>query len=363
MSDLSELGARAFEVGRALAAVEYPREIVKQLGDSSLLRECVPAAFGGARVEVELGALCAIRESLAWHSSLVDTMFAMQGLGSFPVTLAGSDAQKKDLLPRVASGELITAFALTEPEAGSDVSAIATRARSDGDGWILDGQKRFISNAGVADRYVVFARSGDGKHDLSAFLVEGDAPGLTTEPIELIADHPIGIVHLHNCRIAQSSIIGEPGAGFRIAMATLDRFRASVGAAACGLGARALHEALARVKTRRQFGRALAEHQATQLALAEMSVELDAARLLVAHAARLGDAGGKVTRESATAKLYATEAAQRIVDRALQLHGGDGLVRGTTVERLYREVRALRIYEGTSEIQKLVIARELLRAT
>jgi acyl-CoA dehydrogenase len=316
---------------------------------------------------VELRALCAIRRELAYRSSLADTMFAMQGLGSFPVTLAGTEAQRAVLLPRVARGEAICAFAITEPEAGSDVAAVATRAAKDHEGYLLDGEKTFISNAGIADCYVVFARTdeppGSARHKgLSAFLVDGTAKGIAVEPIELIAPHPIGKVRFTACRVSAAARLGAEGEGFSIAMATLDRFRASVGAAACGLAARALDEALARVKQRRQFGKTLAEQQATQLALAEMAVELDAAELLVWRAAHAGDAGDeRVTRPAAEAKLYATEAAQRIVDRALQLHGGLGVVRGSVVERLYREVRALRIYEGTSEIQKLVIARELLR--
>jgi acyl-CoA dehydrogenase len=341
-----------------------PRALVAQLGALGLLRYCVPAAWGGAAESVELRAMVAIREGLAYHSGLADTLFIMQGLGSYPVTLGGSEAQRAALLPRVARGECITAFALTEPEAGSDVSGIATRAEPRPGGYRLTGMKCFISNAGLADSYVVLARTGPDRHrGLTAFLVPAQA-GLRTEPVELIADHPIGTVHFDGIELSEADRIGAEGEGFRIAMATLDRFRASVGAAAVGMAARALDAALGRVATRRQFGRALAEFQATQMALAEMAVELDAARLLVERAAVVGDRpGARVTSEAAMAKLYATEAAQRIIDRALQLHGGLGVVRGQVVERLYREVRALRIYEGTSEIQKLVIARELLRGT
>jgi acyl-CoA dehydrogenase len=347
------------------AAEPEPRALVAELGEYGLLRHCVPIAFGGAAETVELRALCAIREGLAYHSGLADTLFIMQGLGSYPVTLGGSVAQQTALLPRVARGECVTAFALTEPEAGSDVSGITTRAEPrPGGGYRLTGTKCFISNAGLADSYVVLARTGPDRHrGLTAFLVAAQA-GLRTEPVELIAPHPIGTVHFDGIELSETDRIGAEGEGFRIAMATLDRFRASVGAAAVGMAARALDAALARVVGRRQFGRALAEFQATQLALAEMAVDLDAARLLVERAAMVGDRpGARVTREAAMAKLYATEAAQRIIDRALQLHGGLGVVRGQVVERLYREVRALRIYEGTSEIQKLVIARELLRGT
>jgi alkylation response protein AidB-like acyl-CoA dehydrogenase len=286
----------------------------------------------------------------------------MQGLGSDPVTLAGSAAQKEALLPRVARGAAICAFAVTEPEAGSDVNAIATRAVRSGAGYLLDGVKCFISNAGIADSYVVFARTSDDKHaGLSAFLVDGARPGLTVEPVELIAPHPIGVVRLAGCRIEASARIGAEGDGFRLAMATLDLFRTSVGAAAVGMAARARDAAVAHVRSRRQFGRALAEFQATQLAVAEMAVEVRAARLLVEAAAARIDAGVGGTIDAAMAKLYATEAAQRVIDRAVQLHGGQGVVAGHIAERLYREVRALRIYEGTSEIQKLVIAKALLR--
>lgn len=341
-----------------------PRALVAKLGELGLLRYCVPATWGGAAETVELRALVAIREGLAYHSGLADTLFIMQGLGSYPVTLGGSEAQRAALLPRVVRGECVTAFALTEPEAGSDVSGIATRAEPRPGGYRLTGTKCFISNAGLADSYVVLARTGPDRHrGLTAFLVPAQA-GLRTEPVELIAAHPIGTVHFDGIELSEADRIGAEGEGFRIAMATLDRFRASVGAAAVGMAARALDAALGRVAARRQFGKALAEFQATQMALAEMAVDLDAARLLVERAAVVGDQpGARVTREVAMAKLYATEAAQRIIDKALQLHGGLGVVRGQVVERLYREVRALRIYEGTSEIQKLVIARELLRGT
>jgi acyl-CoA dehydrogenase len=339
-------------------------DIVERLARHDILRACVPAQYGGLRERVELRDLCVLRAVLAYRSSLADTMFAMQGLGSYPVTLAGTPEQKQALLPRVANGQTICAFAITEPEAGSDVSAVSTRAFRDGDDWRLQGEKCFISNAGIAHSYVVFARTSDDRHrGLSAFIVDGKTNGLTTEPVQLIAPHPIGTLHLDNVRLPGTALLGGEGEGFALAMATLDFFRTSVGAAALGMAARALDEAKARVKARRQFGRALADFQATQLALADMAVDVAASRLLVFSAALHSDVSeqppGSV--DAAMAKLFATEAAQRVIDRALQLHGGQGVVSGTVVERLYREIRALRIYEGTSEIQKLVIAKALLR--
>ncbi|MDB4966071.1 MAG: Butyryl-CoA dehydrogenase [Myxococcales bacterium] len=341
-----------------------PRRVVEKLAARELLRACVPAAYGGLRDQVELRDLCVLRAVLGYRSSFADTMFAMQGLGSYPVTLAGSDAQKQALLPRVANGQTICAFAITEPEAGSDVSAMRTRAVRDGDDYVIDGVKCFISNAGIADSYVLFARTSDDKHrGISAFLVDGAVGGLTVEPTELIAPHPIGTVTLAGVRVHASARIGDEGQGFSLAMATLDFFRTSVGAAALGMARRALDEALARVRSRQQFGKKLAEFQATQMAIADMAVDVAASRLFVFSAAhRIDGATTAATVDAAMAKLYATEAAQRVIDRAVQLFGGQGVVAGCIVERLYREVRALRIYEGTSEIQKLVIGRSLLRS-
>jgi acyl-CoA dehydrogenase len=355
--------AQAWIDGTDLEQEHDARRLVERLARHEVLKACVPAAWGGLRERVELRDLCVLRAVLAYRSSLADTMFAMQGLGSYPVTLAGTEAQKQALLPSVANGQTICAFALTEPEAGSDVSAISTRATRDGDSYLLDGIKCFISNAGLADSYVLFARTSDDRHHgLSAFLVDGKANGLTITPTELIAPHPIGTVQLAQVRVPATALLGEEGQGFSLAMATLDFFRSSVGAAALGMAARALDEAKARVRARKQFGRPLADFQATQLALAEMALDVAAARLLVFSAAhRIDAADGPGTLDAAMAKLYATEAAQRVVDRAVQLFGGQGVVAGCIVERLYREVRALRIYEGTSEIQKLVIAKALLR--
>lgn len=346
----------------AIESEHDPRLMAAALAKAGLFRACVPAGGGGLRERVELRDLCLVRSLLAYHSTLADLMFGVQGLGSFPITLAGDAAQRQALLPSVASGERLCAFALTEPEAGSDVSAVSTRAVRDGDGYLLDGSKCFISSAGVADQYVVFARTGpDSRGGLSAFVVAAGAPGLTSEPQQLLGDHPIGRLHFRGCRVPASARLGAEGDGFELALATLEFFRASVGAAAVGMAARALHETVRRVQERRQFGRALAEFQATQMALAEMGIELEAARLLVHQAARHVDLEPPPHRRQASmAKLYATEAAFRIVDRALQLHGGHGLEAGGVLERLYREVRALRIYEGTSEIQKLIIAKAML---
>lgn len=333
------------------------REIVRRLADAHILEWAVPAPYGS----MDLRGLVAVREGLAYFSSLADTAFAMQGLGSYPLSRAGSDVQKNRWLPEVARGSVICGFAVTEPEAGSDLGAIRTRATRDGSIFRLRGIKTFISNAGLAGLYTVLARSaeGDDHHGLSMFLVDADAPGLGVKPLEAMAAHPLGELRFDE---TPAVLLGEEGKGYNLALATLETFRASVGAAACGLAARALDEALRWTQVRRQFGRPLSEFQATQLALAEMHVELEASRLLVRQAAWLRDQGeGRIPKEAAAAKLYATEAAQRVVDRALQLHGGQGVMRGATMERLYREVRALRIYEGTSEIQKLVIARHLLK--
>jgi acyl-CoA dehydrogenase len=311
-------------------------------------------------------ALCLIREGLAYSSSLADLAFVMQGLGTFAISQAARDHIREFWLGRAAGGKAIAAFALTEPDAGSDVAAIQTSAQLDGDAYVINGRKRFISNAGIADFYTVFARTGTregGRSALSAFVVGAKVPGFTVvERTALMAPHPIGEISFENCRVPAEDMIGNEGDGFGLAMETLDTFRASVGAAACGMARRALDESVRYASTRKQFGRLLVEHQLVQEKLADMSTELDAARLLVYRAAYLKDTtSARVTREASQAKLYATEAAGRIVDSAVQIHGGTGLVRGSIVERLYRDVRALRIYEGTSEIQKIVIASQLLK--
>jgi acyl-CoA dehydrogenase len=357
-----------------IAELHDPRRVVAQLGGAGVLAACVPRAFGGHGDRVEVRSLVAARLVLGEVHPLADTMFAMQGLGSFPVTIAGSLPLKKDFLPRVADGSLVCGFAVTEPEAGSDVGSMQTRAVRDADGYLIDGEKVFISNAGLAHRYVLFARtSDDRKRGLSAFLVEADRPGIEAEPLRLLGDHPIGRLRLRGLRVPHEALLGEEGDGLGLALFTLDFFRTTVGAAATGMAARGLIEAKARARARRQFGKALAEFQATQLAIADMAVDVTAARLLCLDAAAAIDRHLErpapppllpraLGQKAAMAKLFATEAAQRTIDRALQLWGGAGLIEGTPVERLYREVRALRIYEGTSEIQRLVIARAELES-
>ncbi len=338
------------------------RSYIRLLSEQALLRYAVAAP--GERFD--LRAFCIIRETLSCSSALADLAFAMQGLGTYAISLAATEHVRDFWLDRARTGQAIAAFALTEPEAGSDVSALKTEARREGDGYIINGRKRFISNAGVADFYTVFARTGtrqDGRAEISAFIVSARMPGFSVaERTEMIAQHPIGELEFKDCRVPAEDMIGNPGDGLRLALQTLDMFRASVGAAACGMARRALDESLKYAKTREQFGKPLSGHQLIQEKLADMITELDAARLLVYRAAYLKDAGDeRSTREASEAKLFATEAAGRISDQAVQIHGGSGLVRGSVVERLYRDVRALRIYEGTSEIQKLVIASQLLK--
>ena len=339
------------------------RRFVAMLGAAGWLRYAVPAEFGGIHAKLDVRSLCLIRETLARISGLADFAFAMQGLGSASIALHGTPELKRRYLPGVCAGTRIAAFALSEPEGGSDVAALRTNARRDGADYVLNGRKTWISNGGIAGHYVVFARTGEapGAKGLSAFVVDADAPGLRiAERIEVIAPHPLATLAFENCRVGADHLIGRPGEGFKIAMATLDIFRATVGAAALGFARRALDEALARVTRREAFGKRIAEFQATQLRLADMATEIDAAALLVYRAAWTKDrVADRVTREAAMAKMYATEAAQRVIDGAVQLWGGMGVVKGVPVERLYREIRALRIYEGTTEIQKLVIAGQL----
>jgi acyl-CoA dehydrogenase len=337
------------------------REAIRVCADRGLCRLLVPREYGGHGLD--LRSVCLAREALAAASGLADSVFAVQGLGSYPLAAGGSTTLAGQYLPAIADGRAIAAFALTEPDAGSDAGALATQARRDGDDYVIDGCKTFISNATIASFFVVFARTAPGpRRAISAFLIPAGTPGFTlARRMHVSAPHPIGELRLEACRVPASQRLGEEGDGMRLALGTLDFFRTSVGAAACGLAARALDEATARAKSRRQFGSRLADFQLTQSALADMATELDAARLLVYRAAWLKDQGQpRLTRESAIAKLFATETAQRIVDRAVQIHGGSGVERGSVVERLYREVRAPRIYEGTSEIQRLVIAREII---
>lgn len=342
------------------------RDLVKTLGEAGWLRHCVPAAYGGTNDNLDVRSLCLMREGLAYHSGLADFAFAMQGLGSGAISVFGTEAQKQTYLPDVAKGQKIAAFALSEKEAGSDVAALATSAEETADGFILNGEKTWISNGGIADFYVVFARTGGapGAKGLSAFIVDGDTDGLSiAERIDVIAPHPLATIGFENCFVPKSAQIRGLGDGFRIAMATLDIFRSTVGAAALGFARRALDEALNRTTSRQLFGAPLSDMQMTQGALAEMALDVDMAALLVFRAAWAKDMGQeRVTREAAMAKYHATESAQKVIDKALQLFGGQGVVSGEMVEQLYREIRALRIYEGASEVQKIIIARQLLMA-
>ena len=341
------------------------KQLVSLLGEAGWLRHAVAGqAFGGRGETVDTRTICLLRETLARHNGLADFAFAMQGLGSGPISLDGSDAQKKAYLPRVASGQAIAAFALSEPDAGSDVAAMCCEATVDGTDYILNGEKTWISNGGIADFYVVFARTGEapGARGISAFIVDADTPGFeVAQRIHVIAPHPLATIRLTDCRIAASQRIGEAGQGFKVAMRTLDVFRTSVAAAALGFAKRALQEALARASSRKMFGGKLADFQITQAKLADMALAVDSSSLLTYRAAWQRDQGGNVTKEAAMAKLAATEQAQQVIDAAVQIWGGMGVVSGVMVERLYREIRALRIYEGASEVQQLIIARELLK--
>ena len=338
------------------------REIARRLGEAGFLSPCVVEAAGGV---FDLRRLCLGREILAAHRGLADFVFAMQGLGTGPISLFGTEEQRKRYLPAVARGENIAAFALSEPNSGSDVAAMTTKAVRDAKHYVINGTKTWISNGGIAAHYVVFARTGEapGAKGLSAFIVDADTPGLRiAERVRVIAPHPLATLKFEDCRVPSSAMLGRPGEGFQVAMGTLDVFRTTVGAAALGFARRALQEALCRVLERDVFGKKLSTFQLTQAKIADMGVGVDAAALLVYRAAWTRDtAKRRITREASMAKLYATETAQEVIDMAVQLFGGMGVVSGTAVETLYREIRALRIYEGTSEIQRLVIANEIMR--
>jgi acyl-CoA dehydrogenase len=332
------------------------RALVKSLGAGGWLKHAVGA--------IDTRAVCILRETLARHSGLADFAFAMQGLGSGAISLAGTEEQKGKYLPRVAKGEAIPAFALSEPNAGSDVAALTCEARAEAGGYVIDGEKTWISNGGIADFYVVFARTGEapGARGISAFVVDAGTPGFEiAERIDVIAPHPLARLTFRGCRVPASSRLGASGEGFKVAMRTLDVFRTSVAAAALGLARRAMSEALARATTRPMFGATLADLQITQAKLAQMATGIDAAALLTYRAAWLRDRGQPVTREAAMAKMAATETAQEVIDAAVQMCGAMGVVSGAPVEKLYREVRALRIYEGATEVQQLIIAREVLK--
>ncbi|MBL8323938.1 MAG: acyl-CoA dehydrogenase family protein [Rubrivivax sp.] len=351
------------------------RALVRALGAGGWLAHAVGGReHGGAGEAIDTRAICLIRETLARHSGLADFAFAMQGLGSGAISLAGTPEQKARYLPRVARGEAIAAFALSEPEAGSDVAALRCAARAEGDHAVLDGEKTWISNGGIADFYVVFARTAEaaggplqgaparGAKGISAFIVDAGTPGFEiAERIDVIAPHPLARLRFTNCRVPLAQRVGEAGEGFKVAMRTLDVFRTSVAAAALGFARRALDEGLQRATTRRMFGGVLADFQLTQAKLAQMATTIDSAALLTYRAAWQRDQGRNVTREAAMAKMVATEGAQQVIDAAVQLFGGLGVTREQPVERLYREIRALRIYEGATEVQQLIIARELLK--
>ncbi len=348
------------------------RHWVRLLGDAGWLRYCVPAVFGGALPKLDSRALVILRETLAFHSPLADFAFAMQGLGSGAITLAGNAQQQTHYLTAVARGEKIAAFALSEPDAGSDVGAMATQARLDGDGFVLDGVKTWISNGGIADYYCVFAKTEPtkGSRGITAFIVDADTPGLDdSEHIHVMAPHPLSSVRFTQCRVGLDAQLGVREGGFKLAMQTLDIFRASVAGAALGMARRALHEAVAYALKRPMFGQRLADFQLTQARLGDMAALIDAAALLTYRAAWLRDCVGTAsaeqaqayTAQAAMAKMTATENAQRVIDMALQMHGGQGVRVGSTVEHLYRDIRSLRIYEGATEVQQLIIGKAVLK--
>ena len=340
------------------------KAIVKALGDAGFTSYAVPASAGGQHKKLDVRSLCIIRETLARHNALADFSFAMQGLGSGPISLFGDEAQQATYLNAVATGDKIAAFSLSEPEAGSDVAAMSCSARADGDQWVLNGTKTWISNAGIAGFYTVFARTDDtaGAKGISCFVVEAGTPGFeVTERIDLVAPHPLGTLTFSDCRIPRAHLVGEEGRGFGIAMATLDVFRSTVAAAALGMARRALDETLDYTSERNIFGGKLGDLQLVQAKIGEMALGVDSSALLVYRAAWTKDcAAERVTREAAMAKYHATETAQQVIDAAVQLHGGKGVTKGYIVEALYRDIRALRIYEGASEVQTTIIARQTI---
>lgn len=341
------------------------QERVKQLGDAGWLRYCVPKQYGGALPDLDSRSLCLLRQTLGYYDGLADFAFVLQGLGSGPISLFGSDHLKQKYLPHVATGNMLAAFALSEPDAGSDAAAMTTKATRTKDGYRINGLKTWISNAGIADFYVVFARTENDEVDgVTAFVIDADNPGLkVTEQFSLCAPHPIGTLEFTDCDIPVSQRLNEPGKGFKIALQNLDVFRASVGAAALGFAEAALDLGLERSATRKMFGGTLGDLQITQAAIGDMCTEIDASTLLVYRAAWERDVlQQRTTRSAAMAKMFATESAQRIIDRCVQLHGGLGLKIGHPLELLYREIRALRIYEGATEVQQVVIARETIKS-
>jgi acyl-CoA dehydrogenase len=342
------------------------RKLVRELGDAGWLKHAIGGTdYGAAGEKIDTRALCIIRETLARHSGLADFVFAMQGLGSGAITLFGTEAQKRKYLPRVANGTAIAAFALSEPDAGSDVAALQCEAKLSGDTYALNGEKTWISNGGIADFYVVFARTNEaaGSRGITALIVDSDSKGFgVAERIHVIAPHPLARLKFTKCRIPLAQRLGDPGQGFKVAMATLDVFRTSVAAAAVGFARRAMEEALKRATSRKMFGQTLGDFQLTHAKLAEMATGIDAAALLTYRAAWLRDEGHNVTVEAAMAKMTATETAQRVIDAAVQMFGAQGVVSDEPVERLYREIRPLRIYEGATEVQQLIIARGIIKS-
>ncbi len=364
--DLNAWAANQLGADDAAADVDQVcRSLVALLGEAGWLRYCVAKEYGGARESIDVRSLCLLRENLAKRSGLADFAFAMQGLGSGAISIGGSDAQKRKYLPEVASGKLIAAFALSEPDAGSDVGALAATGRREGEDYVLDGEKTWISNGGIADFYCVFVRTGEapGTRGISAFVVDADTPGLEiAEKIPVIAPHPLATLRFSNCRVPAANLLGKAGSGFKLAMQTLDIFRTSVAAASVGFARHAMAEALSRSVSRRMFGQTLGDFQLTQAALADMATGIDASALLTYRAAWSRDClGVPATAEVAMAKMVATETAQQVIDKALQLFGGLGVKSGMPVERLYREIRALRIYEGATEVQKLIIGRQAIK--
>ncbi len=358
------LGHGEHDESRAAVDAECQR-LVALLGQGGWLRHAIAGtAQGGAADHIDTRQLCLLRETLAFHNGLADFAFAMQGLGSGAISLRGTPEQKQAYLPRVAGGQTLAAFALSEPEAGSDVAAMQCAATPTANGYELNGRKTWISNGGIAGFYVVFARTGEapGARGITAFIVDADSPGLSIEErIDVVAPHPLATLRFDKVQVPASRRIGEAGEGFKVAMATLDVFRTSVAAAALGFARRALHESVAWARSRKMFGQSLADFQITQAKIAQMATMLDAATLLTYRAAWLRDQGQRITREAAMAKMTATENAQQIIDMAVQMHGGMGVKKGCIVESLYREIRALRIYEGATEVQQLIIGKDLLR--
>jgi acyl-CoA dehydrogenase len=366
VSDLDRWAGSHLDFSEELDVESTCRKIARQLADGGWFHYSIAGkSYGAANDTIDVRSLCLIRETLAQYSGLAEFVFAMQGLGSGPISLFGSDAQKQKYLPHVADGRYLAAFAISEANAGSDAAALECSAKLDGDAYLINGEKTWISNGGLADFYIVFARTGEapGSRGISAFIVDANSPGFrVAEKIEVTAPHPLARLSFENCRVPVAQRLGESGQGFKIALGTLDVFRTSVAAAATGLARHALHLALERATSRKMFGQTLADFQLTQAKIADMATAIDASALLTYRAAWLKDTGHSVTVEAAMAKMGATESAQKVIDSAVQILGGLGVLKGNPVESLYREIRPLRIYEGATEVQQIVIARGILKA-